>query len=217
VENQMNNSKVVGALQWRYAVKKFDSTKVLSPAQLSTVLDALCLTPTSMGLQLMQFLVIENREMRKKIREKSYNQSQVEESSHLLILCRKDVVTKEDIELYIDEMGRIRNIDTTAPAIDGYRKMLYGALTMEPQNQAAWMDNQVYIALGNLLTACAVEKIDACPMEGFDRDAIDEILELKGKGLRSVVMCPVGFRADDDKYAALKKVRRPNAALIQYI
>jgi nitroreductase/dihydropteridine reductase len=217
VENQFIKSAAVEALHWRYAVKKFDASRRLSNQQISSVLEALCLTPTSMGLQLMQFVVVENKELRQKIRESSYNQMQVEESSHLIVLCRKDVVTKEDIELYIDEMCRIRNMDTTSAALDGFRNMLYSAITMEPSRQIAWLENQVYIALGNLLTFCAVEHIDACPMEGFDRNAIDDILGLTQKGLRSVVMCPVGFRSTDDKYAYLAKVRRPQSRLIQYI
>lgn len=208
---------VVDALKWRYAVKKFDPQRKLSENQLNVVLDALMLTPTSMGLQLMKFLVVEDAELRTKIREKSYQQIQVEEASHLIVLCRKHSVNEQDIETYIDQLGSLRQIDTKSESLNGFRAMLYGAMKMESNQQVSWLENQVYIALGNLLTACAVEKIDACPMEGFDRQAVDELLGLPEMGIQSVLMCPIGFRASDDKYAALAKVRRSKSDLITFI
>jgi nitroreductase len=217
VELTKSYNTVVDALKWRYAVKKFDPQRKLSENQLNVVLDALMLTPTSMGLQLMKFLVVEDAELRTKIREKSYQQIQVEEASHLIVLCRKHSVNEQDIETYIDQLGSLRQIDTKSESLNGFRAMLYGAMKMESNQQVSWLENQVYIALGNLLTACAVEKIDACPMEGFDRQAVDELLGLPEMGIQSVLMCPIGFRASDDKYAALAKVRRSKSDLITFI
>jgi nitroreductase / dihydropteridine reductase len=217
VELTKTYNSVVDALKWRYAVKQFDPLKKLSENQLNAVLDALMLTPTSMGLQLMKFLVVENANLRTKIREKSYHQMQVEDASHLIVLCRKSAVTEQDIETYIHQVGSLRQIDPTSESLNGFRAMLYGAMKMEINQQVSWLENQVYIALGNLLTVCAVEKIDACPMEGFDRQAVDELLGLPKMGIQSVLMCPIGFRASNDKYASLAKVRRSKSDLITFI
>lgn len=217
MENNIQKSQVLTSLNWRYAVKKFDSSKKLSQQQVDVVLEAFQLTPTSMGLQLMKMLVVEQPNVRKNIREVSYNQMQVEESSHLLVFCRRASVNEQDIDSYMQELALIRNLESTSDALNGLRSMLLSSVSMDPVQQTNWMENQVYIALGNVLTVCALEGIDACPMEGFHREALDELLDLKSKGLQSVVMCPIGVRAADDKYAGFGKVRRLKTDIIEYI
>ena len=118
---------------------------------------------------------------------------------------------------YVHQTAIIRGLDKNSPQLAGFETMLRSSLKMSATQQIKWMENQVYLALGNFLTACAVEAIDACPMEGFMPDKVNELLQLKEKGLNCVVLCPVGFRSEDDKYATFPKVRRPNSELIHYL
>lgn len=206
---------IIEALEWRYAVKKFDPDYKLKRGKLDRLSKALTLTATSMGMQLMEFLIIENKELQKAIRPIAYNQAQIEECSHLIVLCRKNTVEQKDINEIVQITLEKRKVEPNQ--LSGYKKMLESSLNMEKNKQAIWMENQVYIAMGNLLTVCAVEKIDACPMEGFDREKLDALLDLDKKNLKSVLMCPVGKRSAEDKYKGLKKIRRPEEKIITYI
>jgi nitroreductase len=206
---------IIKALEWRYAVKKFDPDFKLTTEQINRLSNALILTATSMGLQLMEFIVIENKTLRKKITPIAYNQPQIEDSSHIIALCRKDKVEQKDIDEIIGITSKKRGVEKAQ--LMGYKKMLESSLSMEKNKQAAWMENQVYIALGNLLTVCAAEKIDACPMEGFDRKEFDQLLQLKEKNLKSVLLCAVGKRSEKDKYSGQTKIRRPQEKIVSYI
>lgn len=217
VENNSTKSQIELALAWRYAVKKFDTSKKLSNNQLNCLTEALCLTPTSMGLQLMQFFVISNPEMKQALLPLSYNQRQVVDCSHVVVFCRIEEVKDEHIVSYLHQTATIRDLDKTSSELAGFESMLRGALKMSVTQQIKWMENQVYLALGNFLTACAVEAIDACPMEGFMPDKVNELLHLREKGLNCVVLCPVGFRSEEDKYAFYPKVRRSKRDLIHYL
>lgn len=199
---------ILDSLEWRYATKKFDPSKKLTKQQLETLKKAFNLTPTSFGLQPIKLIVINNKEIQEKFVEHAYFQRQVADASHLLILCIEEDTTTDDINAYFDMEKRIRNIDEKV--ISDFRKQLidmYKNKTVEEKQQSA--KNQTYIALGNLMTVCAVEKIDACPMEGFVPEKIDELLNLKNLNLKSVLLLPVGFRAEDDIMNGMKKVRKP--------
>lgn len=206
---------IIEALEWRYAVKKFDASKKVSEEQIDRIVKGLQLTPTSMGLQLMRFLVITDDQMKKEITPIAFNQRQVEDCSHLVVLCRKSSVSENDIESFVNQTAKTREIDVKSETMINFEKMLSGSLNLPESQQKAWMENQVYIALGNLMTLCAAENVDTCPMEGFDRRRLDEYLKLEEDGLNSVVMCPIGYRSNSDKYADVKKVRRPLNALIE--
>lgn len=206
---------IIEALEWRYAVKKFDPLKRISDQQLDRILKGLQLTPTSMGLQLMRFIIITDEEIKKAITPIAFNQSQVEDCSHLIVMCRKNNVLENDIESFVSHTADTRDLDVKSKTMVNFEKMLSGALSLPKQQQKAWMENQVYIALGNLMTLCAAENVDACPMEGFDRKRLDECLKLAEDGLNAVVMCPIGYRSEQDKYATVKKVRRPLNSLIE--
>jgi nitroreductase len=199
---------IIESLNWRYAVKSFDPNRKLSADQVERIKDGLQLTPTSMGLQLMQFVIIENQDLQNQIVPFTYNQKQVADCSHLLILCRKTHVQEEDIITFVERTGEVRKLDNQNPTLQNYEKMLRNSLSLSSEQQKTWMENQVYIALGNLLTICAAEKIDSCPMEGFDRARLDDFLRLPEKNLNTVVMCPIGYRSKEDKYSAINKVRR---------
>lgn len=200
--------KIINSLEWRYATKKFDPAKKLSNQQIDTLKNAFNLTPTSFGLQPLKLIVIENKELQEKFIELSYFQRQVADASHLLVICVENDTTTKDINAYFDLEKEIRNVDETV--IANFRKQLiemYANKTAEERKLSAVY--QAYIALGNLMTVCAVENIDACPLEGFIPQKVDELLNLKSLNLSSVLLLPVGIRAKDDIMSTLKKVRKP--------
>ncbi len=198
---------IIDKLKWRYATKKFDTTKKLSEAKLNTLKEAFNLTATSFGLQTITMLIISDTEVRGSLVAHSYHQKQVVEASHLLVICIKDDIINSDVVDYYNNIKNTRNTseDILKPYRESLIKTMNGMTIEERQN---WSKNQAYIALGNLMTVCAIEDIDACPMEGFDPSKYDEILQLQQKGLKSVLLLPVGYRAADDMFAELKKVRK---------
>lgn len=199
---------IVNSLEWRYATKKFDPSKKLSKEQVETLKKAFNLTPTSFGLQPIKMIVIENKELQEKFIEHSYNQRQVADASHLLVICIENDTTTDDVNAYFDLEKEIRGTseEIIAPFRDELVEM-YKNKSIEEKNTSAIY--QCYIVLGNLMTVCAVEKIDACPMEGFVPEKIDELLNLKALNLKSVLMLPVGYKADDDIMSKMQKVRKP--------
>jgi len=199
---------ILNSLEWRYAVKKFDPSKKLSEEQIETLKSAFNLTATSFGLQPIKMIVIQNKELQEKFVEHSYFQRQVADASHLLVLCIESDTTVDDINARFDLEKQLRG--TSEEVIAPFRKELvdmYKNKSIEEKQLSATY--QAYIALGNLMTVCAVEKIDNCPMEGFVPKKIDELLNLKAQNLKSVLMLPVGYRAEDDIMKGLKKVRKP--------
>ena len=206
---------IIQQLQWRYATKAFNTSKTLSKPQLNTLKEAFNLTATSFGLQTLSLVIVENKTIRESLVPYAFNQKQVVEASHLLVICIQDNIEASDVTKYYNNIKTIRNTPETI--LKPYREQLVGMMdvkTIEQRQQ--WSKNQAYIALGNLMTVCAIEGIDACPMEGFLPEKFDETLQLKQKGLKSVLLLPVGFRADNDFFATLKKVRKPiNETIIE--
>lgn len=202
----MSNS-IINQLKWRYACKAFDAERKLSETQVQTLKDAFNLTASSYGLQPLKLLVISNKELKKNLVAASMNQKQIEQCSHLLVLCTRtelgDDYIHEYFKLVMEQRGTEEKI--LAPFRDFLLKEM-GQMT--PDNLQAWMAKQAYIALGNLLTVCAAEGIDSCPMEGFHPSQYDEILGLTEKGLRAVLLLPVGYRSSEDQFASFAKVRR---------
>lgn len=203
----------IESLQWRYAVKKFDDTKLLTDQQINTLKEAFNLAATSYGLQPVKMVVINNKEIQKQLVEHSWNQQQVVQASHVLVLCIPKTYSGEDVKKYFDLVQEIRN--TPEEVIGKFRDFLVNDIDKKPQEELFnWNKNQAYLTLGNLLTACAIEKIDSCPMEGFVPEKYDEILELDKHNLTSVLVLPVGFRAEDDYMKDLKKVRKQTSDVI---
>jgi nitroreductase len=204
---------ITESLKWRYACKKFDASKTLTEDQIDLLKEAFNLTPTSFGLQPMKMIVTKDQELKNRIFRYSFFQEQVKTCSHLLILCIDTRVDEKYIDDYFDREKEIREV--SEEVVGDFRKQLkemYAAKTAEEIEQSSVY--QTYIALGNLMTVCAVEKIDNCPLEGFIPEKIDEILDLKEKGLKSVLMLPVGVRAEDDIMQNMKKVRKPLSDVI---
>ncbi|WP_298238386.1 NAD(P)H-dependent oxidoreductase [uncultured Algibacter sp.] len=198
---------IIEKLEWRYATKKFDVDKKLSKEKLLTLKKAFNLTATSFGLQTIKLLVIENELLREQLVSHSFNQKQVLEASHLLIICIQDAISKQDVNAYFDNIKAIR--ETPEDILEPYKNNLLNIMDNKSiEKQQKWSLNQAYIALGNLMTVCALENIDSCPMEGFIPEKYDEILKLKDRGLKSVLLLPVGYRAKDDMFAGFKKVRK---------
>ena len=198
---------IIDSLKWRYATKKFNPEKVLSPKKIDILKQAFNLTATSFGLQTITMVIVSDKNIREKLLPFAYNQKQVLQASHLLVICIQDNVTDADVDMLFDNTQNIRN--TPDSILDPYRvnlKRMMQKMTIEERQQ--WSNNQAYIALGNLMTVCAVEGIDSCPMEGFSADDYDRLLDLKSKNLKSVLLLPVGYRADDDMFANFEKVRK---------
>lgn len=203
----------IESLQWRYAVKKFDENKSLSETQINTLKEAFNLTATSYGLQPVKMLVIKNKEIQQKLVEHSWNQPQVLQASHVLVLCIPKEYDVKDVENYFTLVKNIRN--TPDEILAPFKKMLTSSIANKTQEELTiWNKNQAYIALGNLMTVAANEQIDSCPMEGFIPEKYDEILNLDKHNLTSVLVLPVGFRAEDDYMKDLKKVRKNTADVI---
>lgn len=200
---------IVDSLKWRYATKKFDPSKKLSEDQVNGLLNVLNLTPTSYGLQPLKFIRVKDKTIRQNLVAASWNQKQVEDASDLFVICIEENITEAHIDDYIENICKLRNQDKNAPRFNSFKSMLMKIVDWDQEDYITWAKKQAYIALGNLMTACAVEKIDNCPMEGFEPKKYDEILDLKSKGLRSVLVCPVGFRSDDDELSKQAKVRKP--------
>lgn len=199
---------VIQQLNWRYATKKFDPSKIVSDEKLERILEAIRLTPTSSGLQPYELLVVSNPDIRKKIRAVGWDQAQITDSSHLLVFAAWDDITPERVNMMFDLTNEVRGV--VNEGWENYRQMLLGIVAArgkEGNYQSA--ARQAYIGLGSALLAAAFEEVDATPMEGFDPAAVDEILGLPAKHLRSVVILPIGYRAEEgDWLVDLKKVRR---------
>jgi len=205
---------LIDRLNWRYATKKMDPSKAVPADKLERILEAARLAPTSSGLQPYEIVVVKSAEVRARIKPVAWNQAQITDGSALLVFAAWDTYTPERINHFFDLTNSIRGF--TTEGWENYRKQL---LSSYPQRDAETnfqhAAKQAYIGLGAALIAAAFEEVDATPMEGFDPKALDEILELRARGLRSVAIVPLGYRqADGDWLVNLKKVRRPRSEFI---
>lgn len=211
---------LIEKLKWRYATKKMDPAKTVPPEKVERILEAIRLAPTSSGLQPFEVFVVTNAALRTKIQPIAWGQGQVTDCSHLLVFAAWDTYTPQRINMMFDLVKTERGLaGPVAEAWDDYRKKL---LSEYPQRSAEvnfdHAAKQAYIGLGIAMVAAAEEGVDATPMEGFDQAALDRLMELSQRGLRSVVMLPLGYReADRDWLVNLKKVRRPRSEFITEI
>lgn len=202
-------------LKWRYATKKFNDRKVPAEA-LDQIIEATNLSASSAGLQPYRLFIVENPELRSKLGEGSFN-TQIAQSSHLLVFAAFEKITQEHIESYISHMASEREVPVEALA-DFKLALVNGLLVRSDEENFIWAARQAYIALGTALIAAAELKIDATPMEGFDAGKFDELLKLREKGLKSVVTLAIGYRDEEqDIFSKFKKVRLPNAEFARVI
>ncbi len=204
-------------LYWRYATKKFDPTRKIPPEIWQILEESLRLAPSSFGLQPWKFIVVNNPDIRAQLVEHSWGQKQVVDASHLLVLALQKHITEQDVHRYLERMATVQGIPLEN--LQGLGQMIKGFLTQPPYplNLEEWAARQVYLALGQLLTVAAFLGIDTCPMEGFIPAKYDEILGLTDTPYRSVVVCPVGYRAADDKNAQRPKVRYEKNEVFLYV
>ncbi len=201
-------------LQWRYATKKFDPSKKIPPHLWSALEQSLQLAPSSYGLSPWRFVVVTDPAVRARLREVAWNQPQVTDASHFVVLARKSTMVRADVQHYIDRIREVRGVP--AEALEGYKNMILGSIENPPPgfDIASWTGRQVYIALGFVLLSAAMLGVDACPMEGIDAAKFDEILGLPKLGYNATVAVAAGYRAVDDSSASYKKVRFPEHEVI---
>ncbi len=200
-------SDILSALNWRYACKVFDPAKKI-PAETWAELEAsLVLTPSSFGLQPWKFIIIQDRELREKLVSHAWNQRQIADCSHLVVMTVPKVLSIEHVDANIARIIEVRG--GSADGLLSFRKMVLGFRDgLEAKGGLEqWAKLQTYIALGQFMLAASLLGLDTCPMEGFVPAKFDEILELEKEGRTAAVLCPVGYRSADDRYAGLPKVR----------
>ncbi len=198
---------VLERLKWRYATKKFDASKRLSEEKLSILKESFNLTATSYGLQPLKMVILSNPDLKKLLVPITMDQAQVENASHVLVICTETKIDSDYIKDHFNLVVKIRS--TPREILSSFEEYLVSSFSDKQTDELnIWSTNQAYLALGNLLTVCAIEKIDACPIEGFDPGKYDELLQLNEKGLQSVIVLAVGYRAEDDMFSGFDKVRR---------
>ena len=215
--NFISNDSLLDSLRWRYATKKFDPTRKISAADWATLEEALVLSPSAFGIQPWKFIVITDQATKEALVPHSWGQRQVADCSHLVVFAYKKEMEIGYIDRYLQRIVDVRGV--AMEALAGYRKMMVGTLVdgVKYEQVASWNRRQAYIALGNFMTCAALLGIDTCPMEGLLPEKYDEILGLPERGFMTGAACPAGYRAADDAYAALAKVRFEKKDLVEYI
>ena len=201
------SSEILEKLKWRYACKKFDTTKKLTQEKLTILKNAFNLTATSYGLQPLKMLVISNQTLKEALVPLTMNQSQVADCSEVLVLCTETKISSNYIKEYFERVKTIRKVKDSI--IDPFRSHIINSFDKKSSDDIElWSTKQAYLAMGNLLAVCADLKIDACPMEGFSPDKYDKFFNLKSKNLKSVLIMPMGYRSKDDIFSTMQKVRK---------
>ncbi|MDD5084323.1 MAG: NAD(P)H-dependent oxidoreductase [Candidatus Moranbacteria bacterium] len=200
------------ALLWRYATKVFDPEKILTKEELHPVLDAMRLAPSAFGLPIWKAVVITDKSLRTKLRAAAWNQPQVTDASHLIVLAVRKHIDEKLVDAYIAQMAKTRNTDIES--LTGFGDMMKGFIRSKDAGWIReWAARQTYIALGFALETAALHQIDTCPMEGFDPKQFDEILGLDAQGLESKVIFAIGHRSNEDTSALAAKVRLPDTEI----
>ncbi|WP_342646092.1 NAD(P)H-dependent oxidoreductase [Mucilaginibacter sp. CSA2-8R] len=195
------------SLAWRYATKKFDSSKKIDAATLDNLLQTVKLAPSSYGLQHYELVVVEDTAVRERLKEAAYGQSQLTDASQVIVFAAETKIDEDYVKRYMDEVAAERHVDREKVA--DFEKTILGAISRQSDEQRLnWSHKQAYLALGVLIGAASELSIDTCPMEGFNAAKFDEILGLKEKGLTSSVIVTIGYRAADDPYSKMTKVRK---------
>ena len=208
--------KLIDSLQWRYATKKFDATKKVSQEHIGKLQEVLQLSASSYGFQPYKVLIIEDKDLREKLKPISWDQTQITDSSHLFVLCSYLEFTPEMVDDYLKHKSEVQGIPLEK--LDFYSKFMKEKMEEKsPEVMKHWTAKQTYLALGNLLAACGELQIDSCPLEGFEAKAYDELLGLTEKGLTTTVLTAIGYRSKDDDNQGLPKVRKNKEDLFEVI
>lgn len=207
---------IIEALEWRYATKKFNSEAIIPEKTIDLLKNAFNLTASSYGLQPVKLLMVSNKSTLSDLVPLSMNQKQVGQASHLCVFCVETNIDETYIRAFFD---RIKSTNHTPDEVlNPFRSSVISSFKQKSDDDIfKWGAKQAYLAMGNMLTVCATQEVDACPMEGFDPVEYDRFFKLKEQGLRSVLVMPVGYRASDDMFGAMKKVRKPlNESIIEF-
>jgi nitroreductase len=215
--NPIKGEQLLAQLNWRYATKQFDPAKKISPEDWAVLEDALILSPSSYGLQPWKFIVITDPKTCERLFTATWNQRQVLDCSHYLVFAVHTTMTEAQIDKHIARVIEIRG--GTIAGLKRFRDMMVGDVVTGARSAIAqqWATHQAYLALGNFITSAALLGIDTCPMEGFEPEKYDAILDLAANGLTSVVCCAAGYRSPNDKVANQKKVRFPREHMIHIV
>lgn len=215
--NTEMNKLIETQLSWRYATKRFDPTRSISPENWSTLEESLRLAPSSFGLQPWKFVVVTDKKIREALQPHSWNQPQIVEASHLIVLSAQKSVGSSDVDAFINHISEVRGVPTSALA--EYSGMMKGFLDVLASNGTceSWATHQVYLALGMLLSSASILGIDSCPLEGIDVAKYNEILKLPEQGYSAKVACALGYRSSTDQASTFKKVRYSRAKVFQSV
>lgn len=204
-------------IQWlnrRYATKKFDDKKKIDIQTIDDILECLILSPSSYWIQPYKFILIEDKNIKQQLLSLSYHQLQVVDCSHIILFCTIKNLDENYIDKYLNILSQ--NSLKKVQDFEGYKKMILWTIDYHTKNWyiETWKEKQVYISLWILMSICALNWIDACPMEWFDRQQIDKLLNLEKFWLNSSVMCPIWYRHQDDEYSKKTKTRFQKSDLI---
>lgn len=205
--NTISPSQLLGALHWRYATQKFDPARKIPAETWQALEQSLVLTPSSFGLQPWRFLVVDNPVIRQQLAGAAYGQRQPLDASHFVVFAVRKNLGDDHIERHVARTAHVRGVppESLAGYKTGISKAISGARSSGRLD--TWQSHQVYIALGQFVAAAALLGVDTSPMEGISTSKFDEILGLKGSEFATLCACAAGYRADDDKYAEIPKVR----------
>jgi nitroreductase len=214
--NPVPTTAVLEALHWRYATKKFDSSKKIPTATWAALEEALVLAPSSYGLQPWKFIVVQDPVLRQALSAVSRGQTQPVDCSHFVVFAMRKDISAVHVDHHMARIGEVRG--NPIEALKGYRDVIVGAADRARKTGYldVWMSRQVYIALGQFMVAAAMLGVDTCPMEGIEPPKYDELLGLGALGFTTLCACPAGYRSADDKYATARKVRFPAADVVTY-
>ena len=207
--------KLIENLKWRYATKKYDTTKKVSEDDLQQIKEAIRLSPSSYGLQAFKILDIKDKDIREKLKLASYWQPQITEASHLLVFCGYADVNDGHIDEYLNLKADTQGFDVEL--LKEFRNFMKVFIEGRKSGKQVWTAKQTYIALSNAIAACAELKIDSTPMEGFESEKYNEILGLSSKGLKADVLLAIGYRSDEDKTQYDMKIRKPMESLFEIV
>lgn len=212
----INNEEILKALNWRYATKVFDPTKKVSEDDLHTILESARLSPSSNGIEMWKFIVVENKETRQKLREAGYGQQKITDASYLIIIAYR---TDSEENLTRERIERTAKIQNENPDnLVGLRTTLDNTVAQKVKDGSleSWIRAQAYIPLGIMIETASLLGIDGGPMEGFEPEKVDEILNLKERNIKSITMLALGYRGEDPA-SNRPKVRREYKDVVEFI
>jgi nitroreductase len=214
--SKVDNEVLHNQMNWRYACKKFDSTKQIRESDWNILAESLRTAASSYGLQPWKFIVVQNPALRAQLLPLSWGQTPVTDASHLIVFTYKEKMDEAHIEKHIQTTAKTQGVE--ASKLEGFKNMMIGDLIKGPRSEIInwWAQRQAYIAMGTLLTTASLMEIDTLPMEGLDPAGYDKVLDLVGTGWKTVAAVACGYRSADDKYQHNKKVRFEMKDIVEF-